>query len=232
VAGRCQCNKRGTGPEAPGGAVTERIERKFLIFSPKILIESRRSGCGRREEFFRKQAARAYASAVGVRDSRRRCLSQPLRAGGGRVSRPPIRHPQPKRLCAQGCLICRRTCKRRPDGVAGHGMESSARRSAAGTLMRLILVLVATALMTSCSGIPSQFSSNYSCQSAVCGPAEQSHCAIPTARASKVGFLSTSTALEPSSYCCKVCSKGKACGDSCISRDKECHTPPGCACNR
>lgn len=32
--------------------------------------------------------------------------------------------------------------------------------------------------------------------------------------------------------CCKICSKGKACGDSCISRDYECHQPPGCACDK
>ena len=31
--------------------------------------------------------------------------------------------------------------------------------------------------------------------------------------------------------CCKICRKGKACGDSCISRDKDCNKPPGCACN-
>lgn len=31
--------------------------------------------------------------------------------------------------------------------------------------------------------------------------------------------------------CCKICRKGKACGDSCIARDKTCHKPPGCACN-
>jgi len=31
--------------------------------------------------------------------------------------------------------------------------------------------------------------------------------------------------------CCKVCSKGKACGDSCIARDRICHLPPGCACD-
>ena len=31
--------------------------------------------------------------------------------------------------------------------------------------------------------------------------------------------------------CCKICRKGKACGNSCISRDKTCHQPPGCACN-
>jgi hypothetical protein len=31
--------------------------------------------------------------------------------------------------------------------------------------------------------------------------------------------------------CCKVCTKGKACGDSCIARDKTCHQPRGCACD-
>ena len=31
--------------------------------------------------------------------------------------------------------------------------------------------------------------------------------------------------------CCKVCSKGKACGNSCISRDKRCHKGVGCACD-
>lgn len=33
------------------------------------------------------------------------------------------------------------------------------------------------------------------------------------------------------SQCCKVCKKGKACGDSCISKTKTCHKPPGCACD-
>jgi hypothetical protein len=31
--------------------------------------------------------------------------------------------------------------------------------------------------------------------------------------------------------CCKVCKAGKACGDSCISRDKQCHKGKGCACD-
>jgi hypothetical protein len=31
--------------------------------------------------------------------------------------------------------------------------------------------------------------------------------------------------------CCKICSKGKACGDSCISRSYNCTKGPGCACN-
>ena len=31
--------------------------------------------------------------------------------------------------------------------------------------------------------------------------------------------------------CCKTCTKGKACGDTCISKDYECTKPSGCACN-
>lgn len=38
--------------------------------------------------------------------------------------------------------------------------------------------------------------------------------------------------LVPDSQpCCKVCRKGYACGNSCISRSKQCHRPPGCACD-
>ena len=31
--------------------------------------------------------------------------------------------------------------------------------------------------------------------------------------------------------CCKVCKKGKACGDSCIAEWKECQKGKGCACD-
>lgn len=30
--------------------------------------------------------------------------------------------------------------------------------------------------------------------------------------------------------CCKVCRKGKPCGDTCIARSKTCHVGRGCAC--
>lgn len=33
-----------------------------------------------------------------------------------------------------------------------------------------------------------------------------------------------------SSACCKTCTSGKPCGDSCIAASKTCHKPPGCAC--
>jgi hypothetical protein len=31
--------------------------------------------------------------------------------------------------------------------------------------------------------------------------------------------------------CCRICKKGKACGNSCISRRYTCRKPPGCACD-
>lgn len=47
----------------------------------------------------------------------------------------------------------------------------------------------------------------------------------------------TSNLLKPGTpqvmqqQCCKICTVGKACGDSCINRDYQCHQPRGCACN-
>ncbi|MBN9078175.1 MAG: hypothetical protein BGN87_06160 [Rhizobiales bacterium 65-79] len=35
----------------------------------------------------------------------------------------------------------------------------------------------------------------------------------------------------PVQGCCKVCHKGKACGNTCIARDRECHAGAGCACD-
>ena len=34
-----------------------------------------------------------------------------------------------------------------------------------------------------------------------------------------------------SGRCCRVCRRGYACGNSCISRSRRCHQPPGCACD-
>ena len=42
-----------------------------------------------------------------------------------------------------------------------------------------------------------------------------------------------STAYEAAAQrsCCRACSKGKACGNSCIARHLNCHKGRGCACN-
>ena len=36
---------------------------------------------------------------------------------------------------------------------------------------------------------------------------------------------------ELAAACCKVCRKGKACGNSCIKKSYTCHQPPGGACD-
>ena len=42
--------------------------------------------------------------------------------------------------------------------------------------------------------------------------------------------ITESTVESPAAAaCCKVCTTGKACGNSCISRLKSCHKPAGCA---
>jgi beta-lactamase superfamily II metal-dependent hydrolase len=35
----------------------------------------------------------------------------------------------------------------------------------------------------------------------------------------------------PARDCCRVCTRGKACGNTCISRSYTCRQPPGCACD-
>ena len=46
------------------------------------------------------------------------------------------------------------------------------------------------------------------------------------------GLPSLSERLLPvQRSCCRVCSRGRACGNSCINRNYTCRQPPGCACN-
>lgn len=53
--------------------------------------------------------------------------------------------------------------------------------------------------------------------------------AMTLAAASGPSFV---TACKDSTgSCCKVCTTGKACGDSCIATSSTCSQPAGCACN-
>ena len=54
---------------------------------------------------------------------------------------------------------------------------------------------------------------------------------ISQSSCSKLEKNSTNFQSFANEECCRICKKGKACGNSCISRWKECHKPPGCACN-
>jgi hypothetical protein len=55
------------------------------------------------------------------------------------------------------------------------------------------------------------------------------HSAAPGARF--LASLGLEVRPETSRACCKICTVGKACGDTCIAREKICHQPPGCACD-
>lgn len=52
---------------------------------------------------------------------------------------------------------------------------------------------------------------------------------VGSARVEPAGRPPVAGAPTPS--CCRVCTKGKACGDSCINREYQCRQPPGCACD-
>jgi hypothetical protein len=54
---------------------------------------------------------------------------------------------------------------------------------------------------------------------------------IPLLLSGAIPAVSGCSDASGSSLCCKVCSLGKACGDSCINASETCHTAGGCACN-
>jgi len=62
------------------------------------------------------------------------------------------------------------------------------------------------------------------------GPPRQAE-ASTAAGAAASQTLQLREACTPREECCKVCSKGKACGNSCIRADFNCHKGQGCACD-
>lgn len=50
---------------------------------------------------------------------------------------------------------------------------------------------------------------------------------VPAPALPAASMLSSAAAPKP---CCRTCSSGKACGNSCIASRLVCHQPPGCAC--
>jgi hypothetical protein len=64
----------------------------------------------------------------------------------------------------------------------------------------------------------------------ISGFARDSMFAAPPLRALPEAPTSSPPPAQPRS-CCRVCTTGKACGNSCISRRYTCRQPAGCACN-
>jgi hypothetical protein len=46
-----------------------------------------------------------------------------------------------------------------------------------------------------------------------------------------LGLTRAHVSTPPAQSCCKICTVGKACGNTCISRSKTCHVGQGCACD-
>lgn len=51
-----------------------------------------------------------------------------------------------------------------------------------------------------------------------------------SARSNPFTEIEQSQTAAAEKQCCKVCSKGKPCGDTCIEKSDVCHRPKGCAC--
>lgn len=88
--------------------------------------------------------------------------------------------------------------------------------------MRILIALVALLFVTASGN--SQTTSN------------PTHLVFMMPQVSRQFLHSLGVAVSPIStpsaqYCCKTCTVGKACGNTCISREKTCHVGPGCACD-
>ena len=53
---------------------------------------------------------------------------------------------------------------------------------------------------------------------------------MPTFKMPRSNTGQSPAITKPARTCCKVCRKGLACGNSCVSRRYTCQKPPGCAC--
>jgi hypothetical protein len=102
------------------------------------------------------------------------------------------------------------------------------------SIVRLLALPVAIALLlVGCGVTNANLQSDTPLNSSLqaCGDGGGMSCSAAT-RSGSPFFLKASSGPTEQGSCCKVCSVGKACGDSCISRDKACHKPPGCACDK
>jgi hypothetical protein len=77
------------------------------------------------------------------------------------------------------------------------------------------------------------FAASLAVLAVVCLPAAaQERGADPQAEiAAAIDLLTPDLPKDVYAGCCRHCSKGKACGDGCISRTKSCGKGPGCACD-
>jgi len=88
----------------------------------------------------------------------------------------------------------------------------------------LIFLIMSGNANAATSSLSGQIADNYSEASLMCDePAEHFQAGI--------NLSAIDSTKNIASSCCRICRKGKACGNSCIARNRTCHQPPGCACD-
>lgn len=81
--------------------------------------------------------------------------------------------------------------------------------------------------------IPNLFNSNSTSKVSNSTSPNTNYTYQPTTQVVKQTTYVNNTTTKDYNYdtCCKHCVKGKACGDTCISKSYTCHKAPGCACD-
>lgn len=102
-------------------------------------------------------------------------------------------------------------------------------------LVRTATSLVMLIIVGHGAGVPAPASEAEIAPVSVTDVADASPLLAPAQTRPSAEFLGSLGIVRPvplaGARCCKVCRKGKACGDTCIARNKVCHLPPGCACD-
>jgi hypothetical protein len=94
-------------------------------------------------------------------------------------------------------------------------------------MLRFLITLVALITLTA-AAVPQTLTAADDVNAGLFAPVRLDHDPRTPAFMQSLGLELEAAAAQ---QCCKICTKGKACGDTCIDRDKTCHQPPGCACD-
>ncbi len=130
-----------------------------------------------------------------------------------------------------GCFDCLRAGGS-VNGTLNRRFGEGASCNPARTCVKVTGQANAGANLNKCFGLR-WFNVNVNCGVDIRGEAIFDSCG-PDSRDGKLDLkcsVSTTWAGDCTKRCCRMCRRGKACGDSCISRSKRCRKPRGCACN-
>ena len=98
---------------------------------------------------------------------------------------------------------------------------------------RVVLIwaaLASLALFLHTPAVAGEWSASFVSSGNTATQAEPQQCPASTS-IEQISVEELKPGVQVAQRCCKICRKGKACGNSCIKRSYTCHQPPGCACD-